>query len=377
MEQQLPMRILFWTETFWPHIGGVEVLSTRLIVALRDRGHDLMVITREDLEELPQKTNYLGIPVYRFPFWKALADGMESLAEVRQQVLNLKRSFAPDVVHINAVGPGVFFQLCTAKACPAPTLVTLHGGWRARDLRRDSLLGNALRAADWVSGVSAAVLSAAHPFAPEIPARSSVIYNGLDAPALSPEPLPTDPPRLLCLGRVEREKGFDLALQALRALRDRFLHLRMVIAGDGLARADLQQQAAALGLTEVVDFRGWVAPKEVPALMNSATVVLTPSRDESFNLVALEAALMARPVVATRVGGLPEVVASGHTGLLVDKEDSAALAAAIGFLLDHPERATEMGWAARRRAQEVFSFARCVDGYEARYRKMINGGVRC
>ena len=109
----------------------------------------------------------------------------------------------------------------------------------------------------------------------------------------------------------------------------------------------------------------------VPALINTATMVVMPSRREGLPLVALEAALMARPIVATRVGGLPEVVVHQQTGLLVEPENSDALAEAITFLLDHHETATQLGQAARQRAQEVFGWERCVDAYDALYRKLI------
>jgi glycogen(starch) synthase len=176
---------------------------------------------------------------------------------------------------------------------------------------------------------------------------------------------------LLCLGRLAPEKGFDLALTALASLIERFPHIRLVIAGDGPARTDLEQQAAKLGLAHVVDFIGWVAPDKVPALLNTATVVVMPSWREGLPLVALEAALMARPVVATRVGGLPEVVVHGQTGLLIEKEDSDGLAKAIAFLLEHPETATQMGQAAQQRAQEVFNSEQCVNAYDALYQKLI------
>jgi glycosyltransferase involved in cell wall biosynthesis len=81
---------------------------------------------------------------------------------------------------------------------------------------------------------------------------------------------------------------------------------------------------------------------------------------------------MARPVVATRVGGLPEVVVHGQTGLLVRKDDSGALASAVEFLLDHPEEAMTMGKAGRLRAQRVFGLPRYVDAYDTLYRTLIH-----
>jgi glycogen(starch) synthase len=234
----------------------------------------------------------------------------------------------------------------------------------------DTLLRRTLRAADWVTGVSSDTLAQARSHAPEIISRSSVIFNGLDAPALLPEPLPVGTPRLLCLGRLQTQKGFDLVLSALPAIIDRFPDLRLTIAGDGPERAGLERRASELKLAGVVDFTGWVSPDKVPELINSATIVLVPSRSEAFGLVALEAGWMARPVIAASVGGLPEVVAHGKSGLLVKPENSQGLADAILFLLTHPQQASQFGLEGRRRARELFSWETCVAEYDSLYQKL-------
>jgi glycogen(starch) synthase len=173
------------------------------------------------------------------------------------------------------------------------------------------------------------------------------------------------------LGRLVPNKGFDLTLRALAAIIGRFPQVRLIIGGDGPERPALEQLTAELSLEHVVDFVGWVAPEQVPMLMNAATVIVVPSRGwEALPYVALEAAMMGRPVVATRDGGLPEAVVHNKTGLIVAKEDSRALAEAISFLLEYPAAAQAMGHAARRRAQEVFSLESCINGYEALYRKL-------
>jgi glycogen(starch) synthase len=212
---------------------------------------------------------------------------------------------------------------------------------------------------------------------PEIAPRSSLIHFGFDARDVPPEPLPLDEPRLLCLGRHVFEKGFDLALKAFSTLVDRFPKLRLIIASDGPARPDLERQAVRLGLIQRVDFIGWVESAQIPAVLNSATLVLIPSRViEGFGLVAMEAAMMGRPVVAARSGGLPEVVIDGETGLIVERENSDALAAAIASLLEHPEVTAQMGRAARDRAQAAFSWERHVDAFDALYRRLTNGFSR-
>jgi len=295
--------------------------------------------------------------------------------EVRQQVIRLKQHFKPDLIHMNYTGPAVYFHLRTAEAHPAPFLLTIHSASPIHAGGPDTLLGQALQAADWVTTCSEALLADARQLAPEITSHSSIIHSGLEVPDLLPEPLPVDVPRLLCLGRIVPQKGFDLALSAFASLRHRFARARLVIAGDGPARAALEQQAAGLRLTHAVDFIGWVAPDKVPELMNTATIVIMPSRWEGLPIVALQATVMARPIVATSVGGLPEVVVHQQTGLLVEQEDSEALADAIAFLLDHPEAATTMGGAGRLRAQRLFSLERHVDSYDALYRTLIHGAA--
>jgi glycogen(starch) synthase len=366
------MRILFWSETFWPVIGGVEVLAVRLLSALRERGHQFAVVTSYGAPGAPPERILGDIPVYRLPFELALAKrDIEQLVRARREVADLKRSFRPNLVHEYHLGRSALFHLETVRARPVPMLATLHQVHRAEFLRPDEVIGTALRRADWVTSCSAVVLSQTTERVPEIAARSSVILNSLEAPALLPEPLPFDRPRLLCLGRVQEQKGFDLALMAFASLRERFPDLRLVVAGDGSERASLERWAVELGIADRVDFLGWVVPQDVPALINAATIVLMPSRHEGLPIVALQAAQMARPVVATPVDGLSEVMVHGESGLLVEPEDSRALAEAIAFLLERPEVARGMGEAARRRAQEVFSWERHVDAYDTLYRRLI------
>ena len=373
------MRILLWQELFWPHIGGIEILSTKLLCALRERGHEVIVVTRRDSPDLPCQAEYQGVPVYRFPFpWTAFADGnLDQLMETRQQVARIKRSFRPDLVHMNSLGPSFFFYQITGNAHPTPLLVTLHTTLQSilpmGALTQDGLFRKTLRMANWVACVSAAVLAEARQLAPEINPYSSVIYNGLKVTNLPPKLARVDPPQLLCLGRLVPDKGFNLAIAAFAAISDRFPQLRLMIAGDGPARLSLEKQAAALGITSSVDFVGWVPPEKIAELINLATIVVMPSHREGLPTVALEAALMARPVVGTQVGGFPEVVLHQKTGWLVPPGDEMALADALLLLLNEPRKAVEMGEAARIRVQEMFSFERYIDAYENLYCRLISG----
>jgi len=371
------MRILYWSELFWPTIGGVQVLASHWMPALQRRGYEFTVVTSFGDRDLPSTGEYNGTPIYRFPFLKALAArDVVLISELVHQVAAVKRSVRPDVILVDFSDPSLFFHLRSARESPAPWLLEIFQGLSVLSSGgADTLIGQALRSADWVVACSAAALADARLLAPEITPRSSVMYAGRQLPDLVPTPLPRDPVRLLCLGRVVADKGFDTALSAFGLLAERYPQARLVIAGDGPARPGLEEQAAALGVAHAVEFLGWVNPKSVPQLINEATVVVVPSRwvQEGLPVVSMEAAQMGRPVVATRVGGLPESVVDHVTGLLVEREDHQSLADAIAYLLDCPEVAAQMGQAGRQRVQELFGLEQYVDGFDSIYQRLGTG----
>jgi glycogen(starch) synthase len=227
-----------------------------------------------------------------------------------------------------------------------------------------------------VTTISKAMLHDLHRLAPEIKERSSVIYNALETPQTSFRPLRFETPTLLCLGRVVDDKGFDIAIKAMPRIIETAPKVRLIIAGDGPAKSELMDMSNALALSDVVKFPGWVNPARVPDLINKATIVIVPSRwREAFGLVALQAAQMGRPVIATRVGGLPEVVLDNETGMLIAGEDHTALSNAVLELLNNPVKACKLGECGRLRAQRVFSWESYLENYDKLYQRITRKGV--
>jgi glycogen(starch) synthase len=365
-------RILYWTSRFWPHIGGVEVLGLHLIPALQARGMAVQVITSHSDRPLPNEAEINGIPIGRFHFLTSLTRrDLPQMAQARRSLAELKRAFRPDLTHIHLTGPEPFFHWQTQPAHPTPTLVTIHA--IPNELHaQNSLLVDTLRRADWVTTVSAVMLDKLRQLAPEIAERSSVIYNGVTPPAESATRLSMEPPVFLCLGRLVDWKGFDVALAAFARLLPDFPQARLVIAGNGPARAGLEAQARALGIAAAVDFLGWVQPEDVPGRINQCSAVLIPSRqDENLPIVALQAAQMARPVIASRVSGLPEIVQDHVTGLLVEPDQPEALAAAMAYLLQHKPEARRLGLANQAFAGQHFNLDQCAAAYADLYRRLI------
>jgi len=366
------VRVLYWTELFWPHIGGIEVLSTRFIPAMRDRGHEFAVATSHAGLDLPDTDEWEGVPIHRFRFRQAIGDGdLPAVARATRGVAALKREFRPELVHVRMSGPSVFFHLLTRDAHSCPLLVSVSAAPPEGGAGSGTLLSSVMSSAAWVTANSEAILQDVLRLAPDVRSRASVIHPAQVMPRVEPAPLPLDPPTILCLGRVVTDKGFDVALAAFARVRTVLPTARLVIAGDGPDRPELEADARALGLGEVVSFRGWVPPERVPDLISEATVVAVPSRvREAFGLVAVEAALMERPVVATSVGGLGEAVADRKTGLLVPRNDVDAFANALLSLLRDPDRAAAMGQAGRARAMREFDHDAHIDAYADIYARL-------
>jgi glycogen(starch) synthase len=362
------MRVMFWSALYWPHIGGVQEMANRLLPALMERGHRFLVVAERNPLDLPTEDEHHGIPIYRFPFSRTLRD-IDRLSETRKKVIHLKQAFGPDLCHVDVLSTTDFYCRICAHVHPTPLLVSLCGEWPQR---LEPLLRTALLSADWVVCDSAHTLTYAHRVAPATAHISSVIRNALPPPDLTPTPLAFDPPCLLYLGRLSREKGVDRAVTAFRSVAQRCPDARFLIAGDGPERDALKRQTTALGLSEAVRFLGWVPPENVPQLLDSASILILPSRADSFPLVGLQAALMERPVVAFDVGGVPEMIVDRETGLLVDAANADKLAEAVSYLLEHPDDAMRMGKAARGRALQMFSFDRHVKAYDSLYRQLVS-----
>ncbi len=363
-------RILIWTGLYPPNIGGMEVLVQQLVRALVRRGHRMIVIAAIQFLDLPEisEDGDNGVPIYRFRFAEALETrDLAAILAIRRKIAALKCAFQPDVIHLHSGELGLFFHQQTQAVCPCPTLLTVHAS-AIFDRDPYSMIGRTLREAAWITAVSQAMLEDVLKVAPEVAARASVVLNGLEMPTIPMTAPNSDPPTLLCAGRVVEDKGFDVALDAFAQIHTRLPSARLVVAGDGPKLPALKAQAARLGISEAVSFLGWVDPALIPGLISQSSLVLMPSRwREPFGLVALQAAQMGRAIVAARVGGIPEIVVDGVTGLLVEPEDSAALAQAALTLLGDPDWAARMGRAAHARAEAHFSLERMVDEYERLY----------
>jgi glycosyltransferase involved in cell wall biosynthesis len=168
--------------------------------------------------------------------------------------------------------------------------------------------------------------------------------------------------------RLNPMKGVEYFLDAAFILAERFPDVRFLVAGDGGSKKELEDRACRLGLGSRVVFTGFRS--DVRELLSEATISVLPSLSEGTSNTLLESMAAGIPVIATRVGGNPEVIEDGISGLLVPPRDSAAIAAAVGRLLEDEELASRLGQAGMRRVSDLFSLSRSVHETEHLYQRL-------
>ena len=175
--------------------------------------------------------------------------------------------------------------------------------------------------------------------------------------------------------KLRKRYGVDVLIRAFARARGRVPELRLEIVGEGPERENLERLARELGVAEVVTFRGRVAHGEVPAVLRSFDLfaALSVTDDESFGVAMIEASAVGLPVLATRVGGIPEVVLDGETGFLVPRRDVAGAAERLAELAADRELRRRMGEAGRRFVEEHYSWKVTADRMRRIYLKVAGG----
>ena len=280
------------------------------------------------------------------------------------------KKFQPDILHAH------FAKEATEKArelsalCDVPFTFTAHG----YDIHRKPPLDFHERAAAasavvTVSGANAEYINQTF----KVPrSRLHVIPCGVDTERFCPaNEVQREPPLIVCVARLVAVKNPGLLLDTCVLLRERGVNFHCVMIGDGPLRGELESKRASLNLEELVEMPGAAEQGEVLKWWQRASVGVLTSENEGMPVCLMEAAACGVPVVATRVGGVPELVLNGATGVLTPANDANILALALERLLTDAELRRRMSAAARLRALENFSVVRQVDNLLELWSKIL------
>jgi glycosyltransferase involved in cell wall biosynthesis len=274
------------------------------------------------------------------------------------------------VVHAHSSKAGCLTRLAAwSQRRGRRTLFTPHGWsfWAATGFEARAYLALERLAAHWcriLVTVSEAERAAGLDGRVGRPEQYRVVLNGVDLEPYSGKPRP-ERGVIVFVGRLREPKRADLAVRALAILRRTRPEARLDLVGDGPLRAELEALAEREGVREAVRFVG--TSHDVPELLKRACCLLLASEYEGCPLTVLEAMAAGVPVVASAVGGIPELVVPGETGYLVPAGDPEPFASALEQILADPARALELGAAGRRRAEALFTRERMVEDTETLY----------
>ncbi|MCB9898057.1 MAG: N-acetyl-alpha-D-glucosaminyl L-malate synthase BshA [Planctomycetes bacterium] len=364
----------------YPTYGGSGVLATELGLALAARGHEIHLFSYARPARLAgfvHGVEFHNVSVSSYPLFQYPPYDL-ALSSVMRQVM-VDREL--DVLHVHYAVPHAICAYVAREMipdCRTRIVTTLHGT-DATILGRDPSYREVIR---FGLEKSDAVVSVSHwleqqtrevfDYAGDI----RVISNFVDQLRFRPR-RDTDVRRdlggdeytlVVHMSNFRPLKRAPDTVEVFRHL-DPSLRARLVLAGDGPDAQIVRDGACRAGLGERVRFLGEI--ENVESIMAASDVALFPSESESFGLAALEAMACGLPVVASRVGGLPEVVVDGESGFLTPVGDTRAMAAALTRLLRDPELRRRMGEAGMRRASERFSLPSILEQHEALYAELL------
>lgn len=370
------MRILLHCTYYPPEFGGLESHVAELARGLARRGHEIRIVTSRSRKGLARDEEREGVRIRRtwFPSRGPVGWMLHALGSV--PVTSRWAGWA-EVVHAQAFASVVPCALAV-RGRPRPLVATFHTSHflvRARKRRWRPVLTRLVRWPDHTFAASREIAEVAMSMAPGTTVETLV--NGVDtdrfrpvSPAVSAE---EGVRTILVPRRLFAKNGVEFLIRAMPQVAERVPGARALLVGDGPERSRLEALARDLGVEGSVRFLGARTHGEMPAVLSSGEVAVFPSLMEATSVAALECMACGLPVVASRVGGLPEIV-DETVGRLVPPADPEALAAALVELLVG-EELEALGREARRRVVGRWSNDRLVDRHEEVYGELLSGAA--
>lgn len=374
------MKIAMLPSAFFPSLGGVEEAVRQLSHELVRQGNSVELHANRWPKSLPAREVFEGLPLFRYPLrvpertprqlGGAILLGTTTLTRLCANIY----AQAADVIHVQCVSSNAYYALKARRKLDLPLVVTLQGELtmdsgrlfqRSRFAR--NMLHKVLDEADVITSCSARTQQDAEAFyGRKFGARGRVIFNGAStADFKDAKPYANPRPYILALGRLAPQKGFDLLIRAMAQAGD--CGHDLILAGDGPERGALEEMARKAGVGGRVRFVGLADRRQVAALFAGCSFLVLPSRaDEGLPLVCAEALAAGRPVIASEVGGVAEVISDGVNGILVPRENAGALASAIATLCKDAELRAKLGAAAHADAGR-FAWASIARQYADAY----------
>lgn len=426
------MRIAFvtqpWDIAFSGEGGGgsIPILSYQMALRLVEQGHQIDIFARQADGQPAQETDEHGITFHRIPL--SFDDLLQKPIKVYDRQIRFRdrkrpafatnlyyrrygiavgrklRVINPDVIHIHNFSQ--FVPLFKQFAKNAKLVLHMHCEWLSQ--LDPSLIKKRLKDTDLILGCSDFITQETAQKYPEYANRCKTLFNGVNIDSL-PKSLPEKKSQtILYVGRLSPEKGVHTLIEAFKIVAKRFPEVRLDLAGaggsapfeflvalsddprvraldrfygSGLIKSDLGGYVAYLknlvppDLTNRISFLGFVQHHNLEAHYRNADILVNPSLSEAFGMSLVEAMAQGTPVIASKIGGMLDIVVDGETGVLVAPDDPDALATGIIQLLQNDALRAAMGARGQALVQQQFSWEIVTDSLLASYRANLTDCV--
>jgi len=305
----------------------------------------------------------LGLPIKEFKVNNKLNAVYEFI-----RFIKFLRNEKIDIIHIHLVGTFLFATVAAIIAGIENRILHWHNIYeksrtkKYRDVKIASFLSkNIIAISNDVKYRNCSIYNIKE-------SKVVTIYNAIDIDLFSVnKENPNSEIILGTVGKFTEQKGYDVLLKAFEEVLNHYSDIKLEIIGTGYLENDLTNLSEDLGITNSVRFLGSMSNRSVVETMNSWSIFVLASRWEGFGIVLIEAMALEKPVVATKVDAIPEVVEDGVTGILCQSEDYQGIAQGIISLLNDTEKAIEMGRFGRKRVEKYFTIGEMVNKLERIY----------
>jgi glycosyltransferase involved in cell wall biosynthesis len=376
------VKIALCSDWVYPSVGGVQSHILGLAGQLKEMGHEVVIVTKE-MERSEAQGDLYPEGVREVRAKRLTAPEHVLMPPSPRDLRNLIKQEGFDVVHAHhAFTPTPLLSLEAADRLGVPSVLTNHSITFAYS--SDLIWGPVsqllpfkryINMADRVVAVSGSAAEFIERFMDE--GRAKVIPNGVDvgrfhdpgaAYRMAVDPGSFEHPMVFGVGRLAFRKGFHLLVESMPRVLRRHPGARLYVAGKGIMAGFLGLLVESLDLQDKVTLMGYVTDDALPWLYRLCDVFVLPSVSaESFGITLIEAMAAGRPVVASRIGGVPEIVDDGVNGLLFEPWDSRGLSEAVNALLGDPELAADLGRRAHESAEENYSWPKVARRIEEVY----------
>jgi glycosyltransferase involved in cell wall biosynthesis len=367
--------------------GGVASVVGNLAKQMKRKGHNVYFLFPGNSNALKTKVTKWNFPGYelklRGPFiathpLKSRIAFLGFLLPTLLQLVILLLRHRIEIVNVHYPTDEDIYFAVLRKVLPIKLVVSAHGADLLPDGKPRENYSNAvrilMRSADLLVTPSRSMLAEVLVLFPHLQRKGIWIHSAVDLNELEPDGNISDPDigYILCVAAHVYKKGIDILINAFKELNEIHQKLKLYLVGDGPLREELERLTQVLGITEQVKFLGSRNRQEIKGLMRGCTLFVLPSRHEPFGIVITEALAFQKPVVATAVGGITEIIENYVTGILVEPESPSALVKGMRAVLEDAKLGDRLARNGYELIKERFQWEIAAARYESAFSRLLS-----